>query len=666
MKKFRLKAVQRTSNFSIDYKNDLNEAQFKAVSSSAKRQLILAGAGTGKTKTLVYKVAWLIESGVPAEHIVLLTFTRRAAQEMMNRATEILDERCQRIKGGTFHSFCTQILREHGTLLGISNDFTILDTSDTHDVLHHLRSKFVEKKKGERYPNKQTLAKLFSLKRNKQIDICVLLQQYYPQFIKLEDSIHELYKAFESYKSIHHLLDFDDLLTKTLQLFDENPRVGEQIASTCEYLLVDEYQDTNTIQSLLCEAFSSIHQKITVVGDDAQSIYSFRGASYENIRNFPASEHPTELTKLEQNYRSTPQILNFANELLKQSHNLFEKNLFTQRNEGELPAIIPTLDQIEEAEFLTQYVLHLREHQLEFKEMAVLFRNASDSYQLELALNAKNIPFQKFGGQKFTEAAHIKDLLAYLRVLNNPNDTLAWQRLLMNIDGIGPKNAEDLFLWIQQSSSNETWFQSEEWMTKSYYNELKSLSKVLLEAFNCTPWHESITILTDYYRPICKRKYDDAEKRMDDLDVLEQIAKPYASMNVFLNDMVLEPITESVIDTQHAIEEESPLILSTIHSAKGLEWRHVFIINCLDGIIPSMFAMDSDEGIDEELRLLYVAATRAKDMLYFSHPITSYKARTGEYLTKMSRFLEPVKQVMEPWVLEHDIQEKEDFKKLES
>lgn len=654
MKKFTLKATQRTATFTIDYKEALNDAQFSAVSSKAKRQLILAGAGTGKTKTLVYKVSWLIESGVPAEHIVLLTFSRRAAEEMMNRASELLDERCLRIRGGTFHSYCATLLREHGSILGITPDFNILDTSDTYDVIHHLRSKSVANTKGERYPNKKTLAKLFSLNKNKQLDLRVLLQRYYPQFLHLESSILDLHDAFDDYKTRHQLLDFDDILYKTWQLFDEYPKKCAEIASRCEHLLVDEYQDTNHIQSLLCEALSSVHQRITVVGDDAQSIYGFRGASSDNIRNFPDVGHPTELIKLEQNYRSTPQILNVANKLLQQSSSLYEKKLYTERCDSDLPALVPTLDQIEEAEFITQYALHLREHQVEFRDMAVLFRNASDSYQLELTLNAKNIPFQKFGGQKFTEAAHIKDLLAYLRVLNNPNDTIAWQRILLKIEGIGPKNAEDLFLWIQQSKKNEPWFQSTEWVTKSYYRDLELLSKALLDAVNCKNWQESILILSDYYKPLCRREYDDADKRLVDLDVLSQIAKKYHSLALFLNDMVLDPLAESVIDTQHSKDEEKPLVLSTIHSAKGLEWKHVFIINCLDGIIPSMFAVDDDDGVDEELRLFYVAATRAKDMLYFSYPRTSYTTRTGDYLTKVSRFLEPINPELEPWVLDRE------------
>ena len=665
MKQFHLKKTpqQNKINYQIDYRSVLNEQQLSAVTSKSKRLLILAGAGTGKTKTLTYKVARLIESGIPPEQIVLLTFTRRAAKNMLDRATKILDERCQYIQGGTFHSFCTQILRKYSFYIGYNNGFSILDNSDSMDLIQHVRSSFNIKHSLQRFPAKRRLAKLFSLHKNKQLDIRVLLQLHYPKFLVHEKDIIKLFNAYESYKAKHHIMDFDDLLFNTEKLFLEYPEILERVSSTCKHVLVDEFQDTNRIQSILCEYFSSFHKNLTVVGDDAQSIYAFRGSDHKNILSFANRCTNTELIKLEENYRSSPEILDVANAILKQSSKLFEKKLFTNRESSDLPALIKAIDDKEEAEFISQLVLNLREHQIAFKEVAILFRNARDSFTLELALQSKNVPFKKFGGQKFTEAVHIKDMLAHIRVLNNPNDTVAWQRILMLIEGVGPKTAEDLFLWIQQVQSKKervssvdstNWFSDSEWMNKSYYNGLSRLGKCLVEASKFDKWNDSLPLIIDYYLPICHGLYDNAQKREEDIAVLLQIANSYQDVQSFLTDLVLDPITDTVIDTLESKEEESPLTLSTIHSSKGLEWKHVIIMQCLDGIIPSTFSFNQDDTLDEELRLLYVAATRAQKMLYFTYPRTSYRQREGDYLTKASRFLDPITSNLEPWELVHD------------
>lgn len=671
MKQFHLKKISKSTriDYQIEYESALNEQQFSAVTSQSKRLLILAGAGTGKTKTLVYKVARLIENGIPPEQIVLLTFTRRAAKEMMDRATILLDERCQHIQGGTFHSFCTQILRKYSGHIGYNQEFSILDSSDSMDLIQHVRSSLNIEHRTQRFPAKRSLAKLFSLHINKQRDIRVLLQAHYPQFLVHEKEIIELFKDYESYKAKHHIMDFDDLLFNTEKLFVEHPDILERISSTCKHVLVDEFQDTNKIQAILCEHFSSFHQNLTVVGDDAQSIYAFRGSDHENILRFPNEFADTELIKLEENYRSSPEILDVANAILKQSSKLFDKKLFTNRESSDLPALIKAIDDKEEAEFIAQLVLHLREHQIDLDQIAILFRNARDSFTLELALQSKNVPFKKFGGQKFTEAAHIKDVLAHVRVLNNPNDTVAWQRVLMLIEGVGPKTAEDLFLWIQQvqskkeskaSADTTNWFSNSEWMNKSYYNGLNKLGKCLVESSKSNNWYDCIPLIIDYYVPICKDLYDDAPKREEDLAAIHQIAKSYHDVQSFLTDLVLDPITDTVIDTLESKDEESPLSLSTIHSAKGLEWKHVIIMQCLDGSIPSTFSLDQDDLLDEELRLLYVAATRAQDMLYFTYPRTSYRHREGDYLTKASRFLDPITSKLEPWELIHDNESQDD------
>jgi len=665
MKKFVLRqdsSALKPVNYNIDYVELLNTQQLEAVMFEKGAALVIAGAGTGKTRTLVYRVARLVESGVHPGSILLLTFTRRAANQMIERATSILDDRCKQIKGGTFHFYCSQLLHTYASEIGYPNDFTIIDTSDALEVIQYVRTKLGFHKKDKRFPNKNTLLSILSSLKNRNLDLRVAVSELYPQFVNQIDSIEKVFEHYEEYKHQNFVMDFDDLLMKSVQLLKQNEQVRTKVSVANQYVMVDEYQDTNKLQAELTQLLCSVHNNVMVVGDDAQSIYSFRGADHQNIMQFPELFSNPRIIKLEENYRSQPLILEAANSLLQQASFKFDKKLFSKKDTGELPALVRASSENEQSQFVAQAVLQLREQGIALNEIAVLFRNGRDSFDLEIELNRKNVPFVKYGGLKFTEAAHIKDVLAHIRVLVNPKDTLAWNRILMLIDGIGPKTAEDLFVWIQ-SAQNPYQLDSSEIVSKSYLKQIEALSKLLIYLNdNDLTVSETVEKLIEYYRVFCEKRYDDYPKRMKDLETFVGISSGFPSLPEMLRELALDPITISAVETEEKQHEEPPLVLSTIHSSKGLEWEHVFIIQCLDGIIPSAYSLEDEYQLDEELRLLYVATTRAKQMLYYSYPALAH-SQYGDYFTKPSRFIDNLnEQVLEPWLLSHEQQLPEEEK----
>ena len=662
MKKFILQKEEprkRPEDYSIPYQELLNSQQLEAVFHDKGPALVVAGAGTGKTRTLVHRMARLVESGVDPSNILLLTFTRRAAKEMLNRASNILDERCRQVQGGTFHFYCSMLLHRHAEAIGFPSNFTIIDTADALEVVQFVRTQLKLHKKKKRFPNKNTLLNMISTGKNKNLDLRVFLLEEYPQFLEQEEKIIQVAKGYEEYKTKNFVMDFDDLLIKTKELLIQHDDIRKKVASRNEYVMVDEFQDTNKLQAELTELFSSVHGNVMAVGDDAQSIYSFRGADHQNIMEFPNRFEGTKLIKLEENYRSTPEILNVANNLLKQANFKFDKELYSNNKKGELPALVQSSSEHDQSRFITQAVLQQREQGMELNEMAFLFRNGRDSFDLEVELNRKNIPFVKYGGQKFTEAAHIKDVLAHVRVLVNPMDTIAWNRVLMLLDGIGPKTAQDLFEWIRLAK-NPYRLDLSDTTSQSYIDQLKILSKLLVELKeNDHSVAKVIEFIVDYYREFCKSRYDDYPKRLKDLEAFINVSESFTSLPKMLEELALDPITATAVDTEQKTKEESPLILSTIHSAKGLEWKHVFIIQCLDGIIPSAYSVEDEEQLDEELRLLYVAATRAEKMLYFSYPVLAQSAY-GDYFTQPSRFINEMdEELVEEWKLVEEQQQQQ-------
>tara|TARA_R100001143_G_scaffold63591_1_gene73015 strand:- start:35683 stop:37689 length:2007 start_codon:yes stop_codon:yes gene_type:complete len=652
MKKFVLSRDEVTpSDYTIDYKSLLNPAQYRAVMHQTGPILLIAGAGTGKTRTLIYRVARLVESGVDPSNILLLTFTRRAAGEMIRRASQLLDERCQKVEGGTFHHYCSKLLHRYSKEIGYPENFTIIDSSDAMELIHLIRSREDYAKTKTRFPKKTTLYSIFSTSVNKQGSIRETVESDYPQFTGHIEAITTIYEKYREYKEKNYVMDFDDLLLKTIHLFQENSDLLEQISSNHHHVLVDEYQDTNSLQADLSRYFSSYHKNIMAVGDDAQSIYSFRGADHKNMMKFPEIFPNTELIKLEENYRSTQRILDVANSVLEQAKEKFEKKLFTNREQGDYPGLVKSANMNDQSRFISQMILNLREQGYELNDIAVLFRNGRDSFDLEVMLNRKNIPYIKYGGLKFTEAAHIKDVLAHLRVLINPKDSISWNRVLMLIEGIGPKTADDLYNWAQEGG-NPLRPDKAPNISDRYILQLRALGELFKKLNDL---HGSITeqlqAVVDYYSHFCKKRFDDYPKRMKDLETFVDISGTYRSLESMIEEIALDPIESTAVDTEPAKKEESPLILSTIHSSKGLEWNVVFLIQCLDGIIPSGYAIDDPDQMDEEIRLLYVAVTRAKDSLFLTYPAL-FQSRYGDYFSNPSRFLEQIPEnEIEPWLL---------------
>lgn len=640
-----------SEDLKLDYEDALNPQQYAAATAGDGPLLVVAGAGTGKTRTLIYRLAYLVETGTNPRQIVLLTFTRRAANDMTARASSLLDGRCERVRGGTFHAFCLELLRQHATAIGFPRNFTVLDAADAADVLSVLRARGDYGDEEERFPQKKTLRSMFSSATNRDETIGEVLTKRYPQYTSLHDDLKVLQNEYQEYKKAHGLMDFDDLLSNTVHLFKTNDDIRHQVASRCRHVLVDEYQDTNALQAELVENFASVHGSVTVVGDDAQSIYRFRGADFRNIFRFPDTFSDTTILKLEQNYRSTQPILDLANHIIDQAERSYEKTLFTEEKNGDLPALVPATDGEMEARFVTQMVLQLREEGVPLSDMAVLFRSSHNAYDLEVELNRRNIPFVKYGGMKLNEAAHIKDVLAHLKVVENPQDAASWNRILQLIHGIGPKTAQKLIEWSTDTAEDPLALGDGAPFSDRYASRLKQLFATLRRVRDSeSNVAGQVETILDYYQPLFENKYaDDHPKRAPDLEHLAGLAANYDTRRRFLSSLTLDPIELTALDQEAAENEEPPLVLSTIHSAKGLEFHTVFVIRALDGNIPSRHALRETGGVDEELRLFYVAITRAEENLFISYPMTQYRRGRGEYMTSPSRFVDEVPEdLLEP------------------
>ncbi len=626
----------------INYKSELNPAQLDAVQSTLGPHLVIAGAGSGKTRVLVHRVAYLVEQGVKPEQVLLLTFTRRAADEMLRRATLLLDDRCSRVSGGTFHSFANSILRKYAKLVNLSNSFTILDESDAQDTVNLVRTQMGFHKSEKRFPRKKAILETISKSINKSQGLEEVIYDEYPHFMEFSDDIKKIRDGYVKYKQLKSLVDYDDLLVYLKQLLLTHEDVRVRLSRQYQYIMIDEYQDTNKLQAYIACLLASEHKNIMVVGDDAQSIYSFRGANFKNIIDFPKIFKDTRIITLEENYRSTQPILNLANALIRPAQEKFEKNLFTKKSGKVLPVFVDAQDDHAQSRFVADKILELREEGVELEDIAVLFRSGWHSNDLEVELASRNIPFVKYGGQKFVEAAHIKDMLSYLRIVYNHNDEVSWLRALLLLPGIGPKTAERIIAAIAKGNDGEA--KDEKLLQKT--EELKKLFSLLKESDpeDFAP-ADLIEKFLEYYQPLLKEKYDDFHKRINDLNSLLGIASRYDSLEHFLADMALEPPERGLVEAGRKDQDDSTLTLSTIHSAKGLEWHTVFLIYVAEGHLPSYLSLESEEDIEEERRLFYVAATRAKENLFLLKPHLDRSPRSfmdggGHVFTQVSRFLE--------------------------
>ncbi len=643
MKKLVLRPIQApaaTAQYKIDYAGELNAAQYEAVMHREGAALIIAGAGTGKTRALIYRVARLVEDGINPMSILLLTFTRKSSAEMIRRASILLDGRCQDVSGGTFHSFAHQSLRRYARLIGFDQNFSVIDQSDAEDVVNLLRGGLISTTTAKRFPRKQTLSSIYSAAVNRVLPIETIVSDEYPQYENDTEDIIKIYHAYEQYKRRHNLMDYDDLLLHFLTVCRDSAEVRKHFQAMYRHVLVDEYQDTNLLQHEIVRHMAGPQENIVAVGDDAQSIYSFRGANFQNIMNFPASFRQCTIIKLEENYRSTQPILNLTNELIRRAAFGYDKELYTHKTGGDAPAIICADSEQMQSKFIVQQVLELREQGIPLAEISVLFRSGFHSFDLEIELNRANVPYQKFGGFKFVETAHIKDIIAHLRVLLNPKDAVSWNRILLLIDGVGPRTAAAVIDGIVEgrislSRTNDIAVAGQK--GENILMLFDVLRRVLPEHVAVD---EKVAQIVEYYRPLMRRKYDDYTKRAKDVDVFVDIAERYRALNALLADMALESPVESVTDIAKADKEEEFLTLSTIHSAKGLEWNSVFVIWALDGRFPPVRAFDTIDTLEEERRLMYVACTRAREHLFITYPMNIYDRETGMVLGKPSRFIE--------------------------
>lgn len=651
-KKYTLKKISTPpKSYKIDYENELNQAQLEAVLHKDGPLLIIAGAGSGKTRTLTYKVARLIEDGVSPENILLLTFTRRAAREMISRAENILGAGLGKITGGTFHSFANMILRRYARFADLKNNFTVIDRSDAEDVVNHIRGKIIDKKE-KRFPKKSTILDIYSKTINKDIPLDVIVKKEYKQFEHCTEKLIEIANAYNNYKKERSMLDYDDLLLYLKALLMSNEEVRKQISLKYKYVLIDEYQDTNSIQAQIVRLIASEHNNVTAVGDDSQSIYSFRGANFKNILEFPNLYEGCKIVTLEQNYRSSQNILDFANKILEQAKEKYSKELFSTIQSSEKPAIICCENTHAEGEFVVQRILEFcNEDGLSLDDIAVLSRSASLMFDVETQLVKQKIPYRKIGGLKFTETAHVKDITAYLRIILNPYDEISLNRILLLHKGIGVSTINKLLpvLTIQGSKATADMLP----VKPSQRADLGNLLTLLSEARNQIADPKVVTEkVLAYYEPILMEHYDDASKRLKDFDHILYLSSKYLNLEDFLSDMALEPPDSSITDTEEGAVMDECLTLSTIHGAKGTEYKAVFVIGAVDGRFPSMYSFNSPEELDEELRLFYVAVTRAKTYLYVSYPIDMFDRATGMVLSKPSRFTENISpEILERWEL---------------
>ena len=627
----------------------LNAAQAEAAAHGDTPLLVVAGAGSGKTRTLIHRVAHLINRGVPASRILLLTFTRRASQEMLDRCQRLVGSASQQVQGGTFHGIAHRLLRRFGPAAGLPADFSILDQSDAADLMGLARAAlgYADSQKlpksAPRFPRAETVLAIYSRHINTDQPIAELIGHQWPHFLSWTGDIEKLFGNYVQRKAERNLLDYDDLLLSWALLLEQAPAIAEQIQALYEHVLVDEYQDTNPLQSRILRGLCS-HGRITVVGDDAQSIYAFRGATIRNILDFPRQFPDTHIVTLERNYRSVAPILETTNALISRSRERYSKQLWTERTGGEAPWLVTVRDEHEQTRFVVDRLLELHDEGIPLREIAVLFRAGYLSADLEIELANRRIPYEKWGGLKFLEAAHIKDILAFLRVLENPRDEVSWYRLLRLLPGVGDATARAA---VELLTAHE-WQPMAIGAVRAPARArpgLHALSALLdgMRRVNVTSPSEAIRLVRQLYDPILTATYDDAPPRLADLGQLEVIAAGYADRTMFLAALALEPPANTQDLAVGGDDDSDALILSTAHSAKGKEFDVVFVIWAADGVFPMARTADKEDEVDEERRLLYVAMTRARDQLYVTYPLHSYPTRTGADFAygQMSRFLDP-------------------------
>ncbi len=617
----------------INYQENLNPQQLKVIEEADGPSLVLAGAGSGKTRVLIYRLAYLLEKGIHPSRILLVTFTNKAAQHMLHRAEALLKMTLVDLWAGTFHHIGNLILRRECHLLGYSSNFTIIDKEDAKDLIHDCIEE-LKLSQASFFPKKDVISTIWSLAVNSLKEIDEILATFYPHLVEFAPHIKRVINRYVEKKKKANIMDFDDLLWNWLKVM-ENKEVGEKYSRQFEYILVDEYQDTNRIQFEILKKLACVNKNILVVGDDAQSIYSFRAACIDNILDFPKDFRQAKIFKLEINYRSTPQILNLANEIIKHNLKQFPKKLTAVKKDGNLPCVVKTEDVYTQAQFVGQKILDLLQEGIPLKEIAVLFRSRYQSLELEMELLKRNIPYVVRGGLRFFEQAHIKDILSYLKFTINPKDELSFKRAISLHKGIGRGYA--LKIWEKLAKENLSLKEVEKTLPKKQKEGFKEFIKIV-EGIKNKPPKEAIKFILEFYKDYCYLSFDNPEDRMLDLEELAKLASLYPTTKRFLAEISSyeEFKGETIVGGK---DNDEILVLSTIHQAKGLEWEVVFLIGVVDGEFPHPKAYQEKSFLEEERRLFYVATTRAKNQLYITYPQRRYTFRDGIIISRASMFL---------------------------
>jgi DNA helicase-2/ATP-dependent DNA helicase PcrA len=644
----------------IEYAKELNEQQHAAVTAPPGPALVIAGAGSGKTRTLIYRVAFLLEQGIPPESILLLTFTNKAAKEMMRRVADLLGGELSSLWGGTFHSIAARVLRRHAALLGFQPDFSILDREDSKEMLQACLLEMNIDVKADHFPKADVLADIFSLSVNKEKSVADVLAEQFDYFSVLAPKITELQEKYAARKKAANGMDFDDLLSLWLKLLRDHEEIREEFQRRFQFILVDEYQDTNKIQGDLIDLIASRHQNVMVVGDDSQSIYSWRGAHFQNILKFPERYAKAVVYRIETNYRSTPEILNVANAAISANINHFEKQLTAARPSGSKPGLVKCGDGREQAAFIAQRTLQLRDEGRSLKNIAVLYRSHFHALELQLELTRQNIPFSITSGIRFFEQAHIKDVAAYLKLILNPRDELAFKRIVRLLKGVGAKSADKLWSGFNAAAASGSlavalqkiaslapkktavaWAQLTATIAQLEAPDIRRSASRMIQL-----------VMDAGYEEHLQEQYSNYRNRQEDIEQLASFALEFQSVEEFLTQLALQTAIEAEASARATLDHDQ-MRLSTIHQAKGLEFDVVFIIMLCEGAFPSGRSVKNLDAEEEERRLFYVALTRARDELYLTYPSRRFvSADAGEVMQLPSRFLSELpKELIEEWNL---------------
>jgi DNA helicase II / ATP-dependent DNA helicase PcrA len=659
-REYTLQRAPHASTINIDYAAELNEQQLAAVTASPGPLLVIAGAGSGKTRTLTYRVAYLLENGIDPRNILLLTFTNKAARQMLDRVANLLPVDASGLWGGTFHSIGNRMLRRHGSALGYSSGFTIMDREDQKDLIDTVVAAAGINPKEIRFPKGDVLAEIFSFVINTETPIDALLAEKFPYFLPLLEQIQDVHARYEKKKKNTNSMDFDDLLEKTLRMLVEHEHIADFYRRQFQFILVDEYQDTNKIQADVIDTLAAEHRNVMVVGDDAQSIYSWRGANFKNILAFPERYPDAQVFKIELNYRSVPEILQVANAAIAGNVKQFKKELAATRPSNSFrPAVVGLNDGSEQARFVAQRILELRDEGIELDEIAVLYRAHYHAIELQLELSRRGIPYVITSGVRFFEQAHVKDVTSFVRFVANPRDEVAFKRMVKLLPGIGNKSADNHWrAWetgLNERGEITSWGERLLAMpvgakSKKSWEQLAHTLDEIAPGGKPNPPSEMITSIVEaIYDDYAKANFTNYELRREDLNQLAAFARQFKDVEEFLSQLALI----SNIDAEPALDQSNDteaVNLSSVHQAKGLEYHTVFVIWLTDGMFPSTRSLETRDAIEEERRLFYVAITRARDELYLTYPHMRLSGGFGDIFQRPSRFLKEIpNQLVEDW-----------------